>query len=53
VAVDGKSARFAGRGYGHGVGMDQSTAKTMAELGYPAPQILEYYYAGATLAALP
>jgi stage II sporulation protein D len=53
VAVDGRSARFAGRGYGHGVGMDQSTAKTMAELGYPAQQILEYYYPGATLAALP
>ena len=42
-------ARFAGRGYGHGVGLDQWRAKTMADLGYDASQILEYYYPGAAL----
>ena len=47
VVVDGPIARFAGRGYGHGVGLDQWRAKTMADLGYDAPQILEYYYPGA------
>jgi stage II sporulation protein D len=52
VAVDAGFARFAGRGYGHGVGMDQSSAKTMAQLGYGAPQILGYYYPGAQLGAL-
>ena len=52
VAVDGGYARFAGRGYGHGVGMDQSSAKTMAQLGYGAAQILGYYYPGAQLGAL-
>jgi stage II sporulation protein D (peptidoglycan lytic transglycosylase) len=53
VAVDDTTARFAGRGYGHGVGMDQAGAKTMAQLGYSARQILEYYYPGAVFASLP
>jgi stage II sporulation protein D len=53
VAVDDTTARFAGRGYGHGVGMDQAGAKTMAQLGYHARQILEYYYPGAEFASLP
>jgi stage II sporulation protein D len=53
VAVVGPIARFAGRGYGHGVGLDQWRAKTMADLGYDARQILEYYYPGATLSSAP
>ena len=53
VAVEGPVARFAGRGYGHGVGLDQWSAKTMADQGYDAHQILEYYYPGAVLATLP
>jgi stage II sporulation protein D len=52
VAVVGEMARFAGRGYGHGVGLDQWSAKVMAEQGYTARQILEYYYPGATFATL-
>ncbi len=52
VAVDGRYARFAGRGYGHGVGMDQWGAKAMAEQGYSATQILEYFYPGAAPATL-
>ena len=52
VVVDGPIARFAGRGYGHGVGLDQWRAKTMADLGYDASQILEYYYPGAALSSL-
>ena len=53
VAVNGTVARFAGRGYGHGVGLDQWRAKTMADRGYDARQILEYYYPGAVLTSLP
>ena len=53
VSVEGSHARFAGRGYGHGVGLDQWSAKTMAEQGYTAGQIVQYYYPGATLSALP
>ncbi|HSB42835.1 MAG TPA: SpoIID/LytB domain-containing protein [Methylomirabilota bacterium] len=53
VAVSGPVARFVGRGYGHGVGLDQWSAKTMADQGWSAPQIVGYYYPGATLATLP
>jgi len=53
VAVVGPFARFVGRGYGHGVGLDQWRAKTMADLGYDGRQILEYYYPGAVLSSLP
>ena len=53
VAVVGPVARFVGRGYGHGVGLDQWRAKTMADLGYDARQILEYYYPGAVLSSSP
>jgi stage II sporulation protein D len=49
VALDGGVARFSGRGYGHGVGMSQWGAKGMAEQGYTAEKILEYYYPGTTL----
>ena len=52
VAVDGESAHFAGRGYGHGVGLCQWGAKGMAEQGHTARRILEFYYPGATLGFL-
>jgi stage II sporulation protein D len=44
VAGRGGSYVFAGRGYGHGLGMSQWGAKHLAELGYCAPDILNYYY---------
>jgi stage II sporulation protein D (peptidoglycan lytic transglycosylase) len=52
VAVDGQVAHFSGRGYGHGVGMCQWGAKGMAEQGYTAKQILEFYYPGTVLSTL-
>jgi stage II sporulation protein D len=52
VAITGDSARFSGRGYGHGVGMCQWGAKGMAEAGYTARQILEFYYPGTTAGVL-
>lgn len=48
VAVDDRTAHFAGRGYGHGVGLCQWGAKGMAEQGYTARQILAFYYPGTT-----
>lgn len=48
VAVEGAVARFSGRGYGHGVGMDQAAARTMALMGYSAEQILRYHYPGTS-----
>jgi len=52
VAVEGDVARFTGRGYGHGVGMCQWGAKGMAEQGYTARQILEFFYPGTVLSTL-
>jgi stage II sporulation protein D len=52
VVLDGDWARFTGRGYGHGVGMCQWGAKGMAEQGYSARQILEYFYPGTTFGSL-
>lgn len=37
---------FAGKGWGHGLGMSQYGAKGMAERGYNYAEILEYYYKG-------
>jgi stage II sporulation protein D len=53
VAVYADTAQFAGRGYGHGVGLCQWGAKGMAEQGYLARQILEFYYPGTIPALLP
>jgi stage II sporulation protein D len=52
VAVDGPVARFAGRGYGHGVGMCQWGARGMADAGHTMAQILEFYYPGTVLTTL-
>ena len=52
VAVDGEIALFSGRGHGHRVGMCQWVAKSMADLGASARQILAFYYPGATLSTL-
>lgn len=45
----GKSYLFTGTGYGHGVGLCQWGAKTMAEKGYSHHRILKYYYKQAKL----
>jgi SpoIID/LytB domain protein len=43
--VDG-SVRIEGRGFGHGVGMSQYGARSMAAQGHTASQILRFYYTG-------
>lgn len=43
------SAKFEGRGHGHGVGMCQWGALTMAKEGKTAEQILEHYYPGTEI----
>lgn len=35
-----------GGGFGHGVGMSQNGAKNLADMGYNAKEILEFYYDG-------
>lgn len=41
--------RITGGGYGHGAGMSQNGAKSMAEEGNTFEEIIEHYYSGTTL----
>ena len=41
-----KGIKLTGGGFGHGVGMSQNGAKNLANLGYDAEDILEFYYEG-------
>ncbi|MCL1893423.1 MAG: SpoIID/LytB domain-containing protein [Holophagaceae bacterium] len=43
---------FYGRGWGHGVGMDQTGAYGMALEGYTFDQILKHYYKGISIQAI-
>lgn len=45
------SFQFAGRGWGHGVGMTQWGAKAMADMGYTYAQILTHYYSQTAIAS--
>ena len=38
--------KLLGGGFGHGVGMSQNGARNLADLGYGAKDILEFYYVG-------
>ena len=40
------SLTFAGRGWGHNIGLSQFGAKAMAQLGYTYLEILQFYYTG-------
>ena len=53
VSTRGRRAVFAGRGWGHGVGMSQWGAHGMAERGRDHREILAHYYPGTTLERLP
>ena len=41
--------KIIGGGYGHGVGMSQNGAKGLAQMGYSAEQILEYFFPNSTV----
>ena len=47
-AVNG-SITFAGRGWGHNIGLSQYGAYAMANQGYTYQQILQFYYTGITV----
>ena len=49
INVSGDSVRFEVSGYGHGVGMSQYGANTMAKEGYTYKQILTHYYSGTQI----
>jgi stage II sporulation protein D len=45
----GQTFHFRGRGWGHGVGLSQWGAKSMAEKGWTCEQILDHYYPGTSV----
>ena len=52
LSMEGTSAQTVvmyGRGYGHGVGFPQWTAKALAEAGWDYKRMLEYYFQGTKL----
>lgn len=52
LSMDGTSSQTVvmyGRGYGHGVGFPQWTAKALAEAGWNYKRMLEYYFQGTML----
>ena len=49
VSRDGAELVFTGRGSGHGVGLDQWGARTLAIRGHAYEQILSFYYTGIAL----
>lgn len=52
IRTDAKSVTFVQRGYGHGVGMSQAGANSMAAEGADYADILAHYYPGVELALL-
>ncbi len=53
AARRGNTYRFAGSGFGHGVGLSQWGAHEMARRGYSYDEILAYYFRGTELVRLP
>ncbi len=49
VAVEGDKVTFAGKGYGHGVGMSQWGANKMAAEGKKPEDIVNHYFKGVTV----
>ena len=45
--------KFSGGGFGHGVGLSQWGAGKMASMGYKFDEILQHYYKGIKLSAIP
>ncbi len=53
LAVQEGELILSGRGWGHGVGLCQWGAFGMAQAGYAAADIVQYYYPGAEIRSLP
>jgi stage II sporulation protein D len=49
VSAEGDSIILHGRGYGHGVGLCQEGAMTMALRGFRYPAIIDFYYSGVKI----
>jgi stage II sporulation protein D len=53
IAADQTAVTFSVTGYGHGVGMSQYGANTLARQGKTCAEILSWYYTGVTLGQYP
>jgi SpoIID/LytB domain protein len=53
AAASEGSVRLEGAGFGHGVGMSQYGARSLATKGWSATRILQHYYPGATVETVP
>lgn len=49
LVIENNKVKFAGRGYGHGLGMSQWGSKALAENGFTFKEILSHYYPDAKL----
>lgn len=49
VSIDGESVTFAVTGYGHGVGMSQTGADSMAKAGSGCEDIIKHFYTGVEI----
>lgn len=52
IVADNETVTFEVTGYGHGVGMSQYGANTMAKEGYSYIDILEHYYTGTQISGV-
>ena len=49
VTIDGDNIKFAVKGYGHGVGMSQTGADSMAKSGSSYEEIVKHFYTGVEI----
>lgn len=49
ISVEGENVKFSVIGYGHGVGMSQTGADSMAKQGYNYEEIIKHFYSGVEI----
>lgn len=49
INIDGENIKFSVKGYGHGVGMSQTGADSMAKQGSNAEEIIKHFYTGVEI----
>ena len=52
IKLDGENVIFSVKGYGHGVGMSQTGADSMAKAGSGYEEILKYFYTGVEITTI-
>ena len=52
VKIEGDNIKFAVKGYGHGVGMSQTGADSLAKQGQNYEEIIKHFYTGVEITNL-